>query len=78
MSSKATPARITDTTDRTSSAGEPEIAETTQQQPASRTPRQFTHEECSQLAYSIWQQRGCPEGTAEADWFEAEEQLRNS
>lgn len=27
-------------------------------------------------AYHLWQQRGCPFGTPEVDWFRAEEQLR--
>jgi hypothetical protein len=26
-------------------------------------------------AYARWQERGCPEGTAEQDWFEAEREL---
>ncbi|HEY1755447.1 MAG TPA: DUF2934 domain-containing protein [Bryobacteraceae bacterium] len=32
--------------------------------------------EISQRAYAIWRQKGCPEGSAEEDWFEAAEQLR--
>ncbi|MHB8477701.1 MAG: DUF2934 domain-containing protein [Steroidobacteraceae bacterium] len=28
-----------------------------------------------ELAYQIWQQRGCPDGTAEEDWLEAERRL---
>ena len=27
------------------------------------------------LAYALWEKRGCPEGTAEADWLEAEQKL---
>jgi hypothetical protein len=27
-------------------------------------------------AYYLWQQRGCPFGAPEVDWFRAEEQLR--
>ena len=27
------------------------------------------------LAYRIWQQRGCPEGSPDDDWFAAERQL---
>jgi Protein of unknown function (DUF2934) len=30
------------------------------------------------LAYTIWQQRGCPEGSPEADWLRAEEELAAS
>jgi hypothetical protein len=29
-----------------------------------------------ELAYLLWQSRGCPEGTAEQDWLDAEKQLR--
>jgi hypothetical protein len=36
------------------------------------------HEEIAKLAYALWQQRGCPDGSAELDWFEAEEQLLRS
>jgi hypothetical protein len=31
--------------------------------------------EIAQLAYMLWQQRGCPEGTPEVDWLNAEQQL---
>jgi hypothetical protein len=27
------------------------------------------------LAYALWQQRGCPEGSPEEDWVQAERQL---
>jgi Protein of unknown function (DUF2934) len=30
----------------------------------------------AQLAYALWQRRGCPDGNAEQDWLEAEAQLR--
>jgi hypothetical protein len=30
----------------------------------------------STLAYQLWQGRGCPEGSPEIDWLEAEKQLR--
>ena len=29
-----------------------------------------------QLAYSLWQQRGCPDGSSDEDWFRAERELR--
>jgi len=29
------------------------------------------------LAHEFWRARGCPEGSAEVDWFLAEEQLRH-
>jgi len=28
------------------------------------------------LAHSLWQARGCPEGSPEQDWFRAAEELR--
>jgi hypothetical protein len=32
----------------------------------------------AELAYQLWLQRGCPEGTEELDWMEAERQLAAS
>lgn len=32
-------------------------------------------EAIEKLAYALWENHGCPEGTAEADWFEAEQSL---
>lgn len=29
----------------------------------------------AQLAYQLWEQRGCPQGSANADWYEAERRL---
>jgi hypothetical protein len=28
-------------------------------------------------AYTLWQERGCPIGSPEEDWFRAEEDLKN-
>jgi hypothetical protein len=33
------------------------------------------HQKISDLAYELWQARGCPDGSPEADWQEAEKQL---
>jgi hypothetical protein len=78
MSSKATPARISETPMQTAPTVEPETqAMRKPQETASSSPQEFSHERCSELAYSLWRQRGCPEGSAEEDWFEAERQLRN-
>jgi hypothetical protein len=33
------------------------------------------HRSIGELAYRLWQSRGCPEGTAEQDWLDAERQL---
>jgi hypothetical protein len=35
-------------------------------------------EDIAKLAYVLWQQRGCPYGSPEFDWFEAEHKLRES
>ena len=31
-----------------------------------------------ELAYHLWQARGCPEGSAEQDWLDAEKQLKSA
>jgi hypothetical protein len=36
----------------------------------------FGHEEIAALAHTLWQARGCPEGSSEEDWFQAAHQLR--
>jgi len=33
------------------------------------------HEQIAALAYALWQQRGCPEGSSDEDWFRAEQEL---
>lgn len=30
------------------------------------------------LAYALWQERGCPEGSPDEDWFQAEERLKSA
>jgi hypothetical protein len=34
-----------------------------------------TYETISKLAFRKWQERGCPAGTPERDWLEAEREL---
>jgi len=34
------------------------------------------HEDIAALAFALWQERGCPEGSPEEDWFRAEEELK--
>ena len=34
-----------------------------------------TQDQISKLAYALWQQRGCPEGSPEVDWLKAEAEL---
>ena len=33
------------------------------------------HQEIALRAYEYWQERGCPLGTPETDWFRAEQEL---
>jgi hypothetical protein len=35
----------------------------------------LSREDIARLAYLLWQQRGCPEDSAEENWLEAERQL---
>ena len=39
------------------------------------TEPQPLHEQIASLAYALWQQRGCPEGSSEEDWFRAEQEV---
>jgi hypothetical protein len=34
-----------------------------------------TYENIALLAYALWQESGCPEGSSEEDWFRAEQEL---
>jgi len=36
----------------------------------------FGHSEIAALAHTLWQARGCPEGSPEEDWFHAAQELR--
>jgi Protein of unknown function (DUF2934) len=35
-----------------------------------------TEAEIAARAYELWQERGCPIGSAQEDWFKAEHELR--
>jgi hypothetical protein len=35
------------------------------------------HRSIGELAYHLWQARGCPQGSAEQDWLDAEKQLQS-
>lgn len=37
----------------------------------------FGHDETAVLAHKLWQARGCPEGSADEDWFQAVKELRS-
>ena len=51
--------------------------ESTEERSASnrQTAENSQSEDIARLAYALWQQRGCPIGSAETDWLEAEQQL---
>jgi hypothetical protein len=38
--------------------------------------RQADHKSVADLAYQLWQERGCPIGSPEQDWYRAEQELR--
>jgi hypothetical protein len=46
--------------------------------PVDQTASEYTpsHEDIACLAYALWQARGGQGGSAEEDWFQAEQQLR--
>jgi hypothetical protein len=38
----------------------------------------FGHAEIAARAHELWEERGCPEGSPEEDWFRATEELRSA
>lgn len=59
-------------------SSEPQTATPTRQQtpPESRTTPDNTAIEVR--AYELWCARGCPDGSPELDWYQAEEELRGN
>jgi DUF2934 family protein len=58
--------------------GETAMATATVHSPAQQSERESSeilHEQIAALAYALWQERGCPEGSPEEDWFTAEKEL---
>jgi hypothetical protein len=49
------------------------MSQNTNMQNASAAPGQA---KVASLAYALWVERGCPEGSPDVDWLEAEEELR--
>ena len=45
---------------------------------SSAVNEESTRESIAQLAYALWQQKGCPSNSSDQDWVEAEETLRQS
>ena len=37
---------------------------------------ELEHQRIAQLAYDLWQKRGCPIGSPDEDWFRVENELR--
>jgi hypothetical protein len=37
---------------------------------------QSLNEQIAALAHALWNERGCPEGSPEEDWFKAEQEIR--
>ena len=35
----------------------------------------LTHNDIAVFAFALWEARGCPEGSPEEDWFQAEQEL---
>ena len=50
----------------------------TQASAAGQATSTFGHDDVALLAHSLWEARGCPEGSPQEDWFLAAEQLRNA
>ncbi len=52
--------------------------------PGSETSASDSHvsetsmQDLAKLAYALWEERGCPYGSPDQDWFEAEHRLRES
>jgi Protein of unknown function (DUF2934) len=41
-----------------------------------REENSLGYDEIAERAFLIWQSKGCPMGSAEQDWYQAEEELR--
>jgi hypothetical protein len=41
------------------------------------TGQRMSPDEIAARSYELWQERGCPAGSPEVDWFRAEQELRN-
>ena len=55
----------------------PEAHQQTQPATVGHGIEAFGHDDIAALAYELWQDRGCPEGSPEEDWLRAAEQLRS-
>jgi hypothetical protein len=64
---------------RTGTAVGPKRTAETAPEPSVKSPASqsavASREEIARLAYQLWDERGRPEGSPDADWFRAEKQL---
>lgn len=44
--------------------------------PPARLDDHATRADIAELAYLLWEEHGCPNGSAESDWLEAEQRVR--
>ena len=68
----ATPGEQSDKELEHVSDGQPHARETT----VGHGITAFGHNDIAALAHQLWEARGCPQGSADEDWFEAVRQLR--
>jgi hypothetical protein len=59
----------------TTRGAESPTVETPEASPTPLTEAGRAYEDIAFLAYALWQERGCPEGSSEEDWFMAEQEL---
>jgi len=61
---------------RTASGAQPEPVDApAAATPKSSLPEPLNQQDVADLAYQRWVERGCPQGSPEEDWFEAERQV---
>jgi hypothetical protein len=49
-----------------------------QSEPLSLLPDQMENKRLAEMAFSFWEDRGCPFGSPDEDWFRAERELRRT
>jgi hypothetical protein len=59
-----------------SSQQQSELQAGTEQPPQLQAINNIQQQAVANLAYELWQQRGCPEGSPEEDWNRAEQTLQ--
>jgi hypothetical protein len=52
------------------------VTEITPTEPSNSIALPVTEQQIAELAYSYWEARGCQDGSAEEDWYRAEQELR--